>query len=129
MPKIEKNECQEEVYNEVLRLFEEKGKAAIVFPPGCGKSFVLLRYMLEHSDERVLYLSPRNTIKDQMYEYVVRYIGGDERPIEEIQKEYKMENNPSAAIRMAAKEYVPNLECMLYQTILKYGEKKIIDRV
>ena len=120
---------QKEAYNEVIKLFKEKGKAAVVFPTGCGKSFVTLKYILEHPDERFLFLSPRNAIKDQMYEYIIRYIGGDSRTIEEIQKEYGMENNAVAALRMAAKEYIPNIECMLYQTISGYGEKDSINEI
>ena len=134
MSNIENNnlqllEYQEEAYNEVIKLFEEKGKAAVIFPTGCGKSFVTLKYILEHPDDRILFLSPRNAIKDQMYEYIIRYIGGDSRTIEEIQKEYGMESNASAALRMAAKEYIPNIECMLYQTISGYGEKDSVDGI
>jgi len=120
---------QKEAYNKVIELFEEKGKAAVVFPTGCGKSFISLEYMLKHPDERILFLSPRNAIKDQMYELVIRYLGGDSRTVEEIQKDYGMENNTSAALRMAAKEYIPNIECMLYQTISGYGEKDSVDGV
>ena len=134
MSNIENNnlqllEHQEEAYNEAIKLFEEKGKAAVIFPTGCGKSFVTLKYILEHPDERILFLSPRNAIKDQMYEYVIRFIGGDSRTIEEIQKEYGMESNASAALRMAAKEYIPNIECMLYQTISGYGEKDSVNGI
>ena len=38
--KLQLLEHQEEAYNEAIKLFEEKGKAAVVFPTGCGKSFV-----------------------------------------------------------------------------------------
>ena len=31
---------QKEAYNKVIELFEEKGKAAVIFPTGCGKSFI-----------------------------------------------------------------------------------------
>ena len=134
MANIESNvlkleEHQNEAYDEVIKLFNEKGRAAVIFPTGCGKSFVTLKYILEHPDDRILFLSPRNVIKDQMYEYVIRYIGGDTRTIEEIQKEYGMENNASAALRMAAKEYIPNIECMLYQTILGYGGKDSVNEI
>ena len=118
--KLEKH--QQKAYENVERLFDEKGKAAVIFPTGCGKSFVVLKYILEHPDDRILFLSPRNAIKDQMYEYIVRYIGGDFRPIEEIQAE-------SRNIKQAAKQYIPNIECMLYQTIMGLGEKDSVDEV
>ena len=33
---------QNEAYQAVIKKFEEKGKAAVIFPTGCGKSFVAL---------------------------------------------------------------------------------------
>ena len=120
--KLELLPHQEEAYTEVEKLFKEKGKAAVVFPTGCGKSFVLLKYILEHPDDRILFLSPRHAIKDQMYEYIVRYIGGDSRPIEEIKQE-------SGSLKQAAKKYIPNIECMLYQTIMGLEEKVSIDEM
>ena len=120
--KLKLEEHQEKAYKNVEKLFEEKGKAAVIFPTGCGKSFVVLKYILEHPDERILFLSPRNAIKDQMYEYIVRFIGGDFRPIEEIQAE-------SGNMKNAAKQYIPNIECMLYQTIMGIDEKDNIDEL
>ena len=120
--KLKLEEHQEKAYKNVEKLFGEKGKAAVIFPTGCGKSFVVLKYILEHPDERILFLSPRNAIKDQMYEYIVRFIGGDFRPIEEIQAE-------SGNMKNAAKQYIPNIECMLYQTIMGIDEKDNIDEL
>lgn len=120
--KLELLHHQEEAYIDVEKLFVVKGKAAVIFPTGCGKSFVLLKYILEHPDDRILFLSPRNAITDQMYEYIVRFIGGDFRPIEEIQKE-------SGNLKQVAKQYIPNIECMLYQTIMGLGEKANVDEV
>ena len=120
--KLKLEQHQQKAYQNVEKLFEEKGKAAVIFPTGCGKSFVVLKYILEHPDERILFLSPRNAIKDQMYEYIVRFIGGDFRPIEEIQAE-------SGSIKQAAKRYIPNIECMLYQTIMGLEEKDSVEEV
>ena len=118
--KLEKH--QQKAYENVERLFDENGRAAVIFPTGCGKSFVVLKYILEHPDDRILFLSPRNAIKEQMYEYIVRYIGGDFRPIEEIKAE-------SGSVKQVAQQYIPNIECMLYQTIMGLGEKDSIDEV
>ena len=127
--KLELLPHQDEAYQAVVKKFEEKGKAAIIFPTGCGKSFVALEYILKHPDERVLFLAPRRAIANQMYEYIVRYIGGDTRPIEEIQKEYGTGNNPSESLKLAARSYIPNIECMLYQMISAYGERKSVDKI
>ena len=120
---------QNEAYQAVIKKFEEKGKAAVIFPTGCGKSFVALEYILKHPDERVLFLSPRRAIANQMYEYIVRYIGGDTRYIEEIQKEYGTGNNPGESLKLAARSYIPNIECMLYQMISAYGERQSVDKI
>ena len=120
--KLELLPHQEEAYVESEKLFAEKGKAAVIFPTGCGKSFVVLKYILEHPDERILFLSPRHAIKEQMYEYIVRFIGGDFRPIEDIKRE-------NGSLKQAAKQYIPNIECMLYQTIMGIDEKGSIDEL
>ena len=127
--KLELLPHQNEAYKAVVKKFEEKGKAAVIFPTGCGKSFVALEYILKHPDERVLFLAPRRAIANQMYEYIVRYIGGDTRPIEEIQKEYGTGNNPSESLKLAARSYIPNIECMLYQMISAYGERQSVDEI
>ena len=127
--KLELLPHQNEAYQAVIKKFEEKGKAAVIFPTGCGKSFVALEYILKHPDERVLFLAPRRAIANQMYEYIVRYIGGDTRSIEEIQKEYGTGNNPSESLKLAARSYMPNIECMLYQMISAYGERQSVDEI
>ena len=127
--KLELLPHQNEAYQAVIKKFEEKGKAAVIFPTGCGKSYVALEYILKHPDERVLFLAPRRAIANQMYEYIVRYIGGDTRPIEEIQKEYGTGNNPSESLKLAARSYIPNIECMLYQMISAYGERQSVDKI
>ena len=127
--KLELLPHQDEAYKAVVKKFEEKGKAAVIFPTGCGKSFVALEYILKHPDERVLFLAPRRAIANQMYEYIVRYIGGDTRPIEEIQKEYGTGNNPSESLKLAARSYIPNIECMLYQMISACGERQSVDKI
>lgn len=90
---------------------------------------MVLEYILQHPDERVLFLSPRRAIANQMYEYIVRYIGGDTRYIEEIQKEYGTGNNPGESLKLAARSYIPNIECMLYQMISAYGERQSVDKI
>ena len=108
------HEHQQEAYENVEELFKNGRYAAVIFPTGCGKSFVTLEYILKHPDARILFLSPRNAIKEQMYEYIVRYIGGVDLSVEEIQKQY-------GSMKNAAKTFIPNIECMLYQTILSIG--------
>ena len=120
--KLSLHEHQQEAYENVEKLFKDGRCAAVVFPTGCGKSFVTLEYILQHPDERILFLSPRNAIKEQMYEYIVKYIGGLDLTAGEIQEQY-------GSMKNAAKSFIPNIECMLYQTILKIGENKVLDDI
>ena len=113
-------EHQEEAYNNVEELYKNSRYAAVIFPTGCGKSFVTLKYIEDHPDEKILFLSPRCAIKEQMYEYIVRFIGGRTESVEEIQKKFgSMEN--------AAQSFIPGIKAMLYQTILQIGEKDSLD--
>ena len=113
-------EHQEDAYNKVEELYKNSRYAAVIFPTGCGKSFVTLKYIEDHPDEKILFLSPRCAIKEQMYEYIVRFIGGKTESIEEIQKKFgSMEN--------AAQSFIPGIKAMLYQTILQIGEKDSLD--
>ena len=98
--RLQLQEHQEEAYENVEKLFENGRYAAVIFPTGCGKSFVTLEYMIKH----------------------VRYIGGLDLSAEEIKKQY-------GSMKQAAKEFIPNIECMLYQTILKMGENENLEKV
>ena len=113
---------QQEAYENVEELFDKGRYAAVIFPTGCGKSFVTLEYILQHPDQKILFLSPRNAIKEQMYEYVVREIGGIKDSVEEIQAQY-------GSMEDCAQSFIPGLKCMLYQTILRIGEKDSVDDV
>ena len=112
---------QKEAYKKVEELFDKERYAAVVFPTGCGKSFVTLKYILEHPDQQILFLSPRKAIKEQMYEYVVRFIGGVQDSIEEIQAQY-------GSMEKCAQTFIPGLKCMLYQTVLGIGENERLER-
>lgn len=112
---------QKEAYKKVEELFDKGRYAAVVFPTGCGKSFVTLKYILEHPDQQILFLSPRNAIKEQMYEYVVRFIGGVQDSVEEIQVQY-------GSMEKCAQTFIPGLKCMLYQTVLGIGENERLER-
>ena len=113
-------EHQEEAYKNVEELYKNGKYAAVIFPTGCGKSFVTLKYILEHPDEKILFLSPRCAIKEQMYEYIVRFIGGRNDSVEEIIAEF-------GSMEDAAQSFIPGIKAMLYQTILKLGEKERLD--
>lgn len=49
---------QEEAYNNVLKHSEEGDRSIVIFPTGCGKSFVSLKLMEYNRDSRILFMCP-----------------------------------------------------------------------
>ena len=111
-------EHQQEAYDSVKRLHKENRFASVIFPTGCGKSFVALKLMEENPNKRILFLSPSHAIKNQMYNYIVRYLGNNEE-----------QGDESRASESEVRKILPNFRCMLYQTLLsqKPSARKIIE--
>jgi len=60
-------EHNKKAYQSAVEMLQKYGSAAIVHPTGTGKSFIAFRYVEQHPDERVLWLSPSEYIfKTQM---------------------------------------------------------------
>ena len=62
---------QQRAYELMKKALEEKGRAAYVFPVGCGKSFPVLKYIEENPDKTVLYVSPNIEIINQIKKYIL----------------------------------------------------------
>ena len=91
-------------FRAVRRGFREKRKASVIMPTGCGKSFVALQAMLDYKDDNILITVPTIVIKNQYYEYIAKYIAGEEPTAER-------------TARMIAEEYFPNLKIITYAAI------------
>lgn len=65
---------QQKTYELMQKALRENGRAAYVFPVGCGKSFPVLKYIEENPDKKVLYVSPSIEIINQIKKYISRYI-------------------------------------------------------
>ena len=107
---LELQEHQQDAYNAVQKTYEQGNRAAVVIPTGCGKSFIALKLMEDNGDKNILFLAPTIAIKNQMYNYIAKYIVGEEPTSE----------RPAKKI---AKEHFPNLEIRLYQTLLKVSDE------
>ncbi|MBO6243469.1 MAG: DEAD/DEAH box helicase family protein, partial [Clostridia bacterium] len=68
-------------------IFESKKFASVVLPTGGGKSFVALTELMEHKDDKMLYLAPSNEILEQMKDYVIEYAHGLEGTLGKKSKE------------------------------------------
>ena len=109
---LELQEHQQDAYNAVQKTYEQGNRAAVVIPTGCGKSFIALKLMKDNKDKNILFLAPTIAIKNQMYNYIAKYIVGEEPTSE----------RPD---RIIAKEHFPNLEIRLYQTLLKVSDENM----
>ena len=71
---------QQKTYEIMKEALEKKGKAAYVFPTGCGKSFPALKYVEEKPDKKVTIFAPNLAIKNQYEKYIKQYLeNGKER--------------------------------------------------
>ena len=111
-PEIGLQKHQQDAYQSVQKAYETKDKASVVIPTGCGKSFIALQLMVDNKDKRILFMAPSNAIKNQMYNYIAKYIVGEEPSSE----------RPA---RMIADEYFPNLKIILYPSLLRVKDEQM----
>jgi len=112
---------QQDAYDNVKKYFEESDRSIVIFPTGCGKSFVSLKLMEENRDSKILFICPSEPIQNQMYEYIIKYLS-----TEETDKKIKLEEERKKrelGIREKTKIILPNFKAMLYQTIISKSEK------
>ena len=98
-------EYQQRAVNNANKKFEERQFASIILPTGAGKSFVAMTELLEHKNDRMLYLAPSNEILDQIRKYIIENIHGTKGTLNK---------TPDQII----KEVFPNLELATYQSLL-----------
>ena len=109
-------EHQQEAYDNALKLFENGRYAAVIFPTGCGKSFVTLKLIQDNIDKKILFLSPLQAINNQMDNYIIKWLGEN--------ADIKDRNN-------AVRSIVPHFRSMLYQTLIsnKKSARAIIEKL
>ncbi len=101
---------QQDAYNSIIKSYETTNKASVIMPTGCGKSFVSLQLMEDNRDKRILFLAPTKAIKNQMYNYIAKYIVGEK-------------TTEGVTAKMIAEEHFPNLKIMLYPSLLRISDK------
>lgn len=111
-PELGLQKHQQDAYQSVKKAYETKEKASVVIPTGCGKSFIALQLMVDNKDKRILFMAPSKAIKNQMYNYIAKYIAGEEPSSER-------------SARMIADEYFPNLKIMLYPSLLRVKDEQM----
>lgn len=71
---------QQKTYELMKKSLEKNGKAAYVYPTGCGKSFPALKYIEDNPDKTATIVVPSNFIKKQYQRNIKKYLeNGKER--------------------------------------------------
>lgn len=105
-PELGLQQHQQEAYKAIIDAYKNDNKAAVVMPTGCGKSFVALQYMMDNKDKNILFMAPTRAIRNQIYEYVSKYIAGEEP-------------TKKRTAKMITEEHFPNFKIVLYPTLLR----------
>lgn len=74
--KIVLRDYQRNAVEKIDEIFENKRFASVLLPTGAGKTFVALTELLEHKNEPILYLAPRDNILEQTKDRIIEYIHG-----------------------------------------------------
>ena len=67
---------QQDAFDNSKELLSKRRFASVVMPTGGGKSFVSIAHILEHKDEKMLYLAPDDEILNQMMDYIIENVEG-----------------------------------------------------
>ncbi len=111
-PQLGLQKHQQDAYKAVQKAYENGNKASVVIPTGCGKSFIALQLMADNKDKRILFMAPTNAIRNQMYNYIAKYIVG-------------VEPTNEKTARMILDEYFPHLKIMLYPSLLRVNDEQM----
>ena len=102
----------------------------VVLDPGA--TTLIKKQTLSDKEYRAYYEKYGNTFRVGMGAEAIKELLSEvdvNKELEEIQKEYGTGNNPSESLKLAARSYIPNIECMLYQMISAYGERQSVDEI
>ena len=66
----------EKAYQNVVKMFDNGNRAAVIHPTGTGKSFIAIKLMEENVESRILYLAPYKPILYQLKEKILEIENG-----------------------------------------------------
>ena len=66
---------QRRAYEKTEEIFAKKNFATAVMPTGSGKSFLAIKEMLNHKDNKMLYIAPNDIILNQIEDYIYEFFG------------------------------------------------------
>ena len=69
----------EKAYSNLIKCLEKNQFVSIDHATGTGKSFIVLKYLYEHRNKRLLYLSPSYSINNQLTDTHMKELGIDKK--------------------------------------------------
>lgn len=104
MAKIELLPHNEKAYKKLIECLKNHNITTINHATGTGKSFILLKYMLEHQSKKIMFMAPTYPITEQLiYEHT---------------KELGVSN-----------KYISHVDSMIYPNLLKYKNIEEIEKL
>ena len=121
---MEKNKIQllphnEEAFNKLKHCLEDNQLVAINHATGTGKSFIILKYLYENRDKRILFLSPSYPINDQLIKEHTKEL---EISVNEFQKLDTLIYR--SLLKMDMKELASNYDIIVLDEYHRCGAKK-----
>lgn len=106
---------QQEAYDNVKSYFSSGDRSIVIFPTGCGKSFVSLKLMEENRQSKILFVCPSEPIRNQMYQYIIKYLSTEET--NDIISQEEKTKQRELGLEEKVKIILPQFKALLYQTI------------
>mgnify|MGYP000039018807 CR=1 FL=1 len=85
--------------------------------------------MEDNRDKRLLFIAPSHTIKNQMYEYIIKYLSTEETD-KEISSREQIKGK-KLSVKEKVKIILPNFEATLYQTMISKSKmtQEVLDKL
>lgn len=103
MKDVKLYEHNEEAYNKLIECLKNNNYVSVNHATGTGKSFIILKYLYNNKDKKILYLAPTYPIIDQLLNNHMHDLGIN-------QKEFKCIDNE------------------IYSNLSKYNTQNIVDK-
>ena len=109
----------EEAYQKLIEGLKDKQFVSINHATGTGKSFIMLKYLLNNRDKRILYLAPNYAILDQLVNEHIEELGLDKNAFKKLDMMIY-----SSLLRKNVKEMADNYDIVILDEYHRCGAEQ-----
>lgn len=109
----------EEAYQRLIEGLKDKQFVSINHATGTGKSFIMLKYLLNNRDKRILYLAPNYAILDQLVNEHIEELGLDKKAFKKLDMMIY-----SSLLRKNVKEMADNYDIVILDEYHRCGAEQ-----